>query len=76
MTKSETAPTENVESAAASVLDISAPESAPDTVVAAEGTTGVEAKLPDTTTASDISDSNAEEKSGFLQGELGEQKAQ
>jgi hypothetical protein len=76
VTESETAPTNNVESAAASVLDISAPELAPDTVVAAEGTTGVEAKLPDTTTASDISDSNPEEKSGFLQLHATEKKAQ
>jgi hypothetical protein len=48
----------NVE--AAVPLDLSTPEAAPATVVAAEGTTGVEAKLSDPTTES------AAETSGFL----------
>ena len=76
MTKSETAPINNVESAVASVPEISDLESAPETVVAAEGTTGVEAKLSEPTPASDTSDSKVEEISGFLQGDAGEQKAQ
>ena len=74
MTKSETAPTNNVESAAGSVPEISDLESAPETVVAAEGTTGVEAKLSEPTTASDTLDSNAE-KTGFLQLHATEKKA-
>jgi hypothetical protein len=51
-----------VESAATPLPEISSPEAAPDTVVAAEGTTGVEAKLPEAIAAA------AEEGSGFLQG--------
>ena len=75
MTKSETAPTDNVESAAASIPEISDLESAPETVVAAEGTTGIEAKLSEPTPASETSESNAEQKSGFLQLHATEKKA-
>ena len=75
-TTSETAPATIVESAAAPVPEISAPESAPETVVAAEGTTGVEAKLSEPTPASEATDSKVEENSGFLQGDASEQKAQ
>jgi len=52
--------TESANVEAAVPLDLSTPEAAPATVVAAEGTTGVEAKLSDPTTES------AEESSGFL----------
>jgi hypothetical protein len=45
-------------------------------VVAAEGTTGVEAKLTEPTPASEATDSKVEENSGFLQGDASEQKAQ
>lgn len=49
----EAAPATTVESAVTALPEISEPESAPATVVAAEGTTGVEAKLDEPTPASD-----------------------
>ena len=43
-----------MESAAAPIPELSSPEAIPDTVVAAEGTTGVEAKLAEPTPAAEV----------------------
>ena len=56
-----------VESANTPLPEISNPEIAPQTVVAAEGTTGVEAKLAEPTAATDTTESKTGGENGFLQ---------
>ena len=66
MATSDSAPSTTVESAFSSLPEISNPESAPETVVAEEGTTGVEAKLAEPKPATDVTESQTE-SNGFLQ---------
>lgn len=53
-TSAQASDSSSVESAAAPIPELSSPEAIPDTVVAAEGTTGVEAKLADPTPAAEV----------------------